>query len=70
MAPRFEVPDTEVEVKLDAAPSRSRLPVTVSAFDPPLSVLANWVLPVMVDDPVRVTAPLKVMVPDEELPLD
>ena len=70
MAPRLEVPDTEVEVKLDAAPSRSRLPVTVSAFDPPLSVPANWVLPVMVDDPVRVTAPLKVMVPADELPLD
>ena len=68
LAPRLEVPDTEVEVKLDAAPSRSRLPVTVSAFDPPLSVPANWVLPVMVDDPVRVTAPLKVMVPLLALP--
>ena len=69
LAPRLAVPDTEVEVKLDAAPSRSRLPVTVSAFDPPLSVLANCVLPVMVEEPVRVTAPLNVIEPADEPPL-
>ena len=68
-APKLEVPDTEVEAKPVAAPSRSRLPVTVRAFDPPAKVLANCVLPVMVDEPVRVTGPLKVMVPADELPL-
>ena len=70
LAARVEVPETDVEVKPEAVPSRSKLPVTVRALDPPVNVPANCVLPVIVDDPVSVTLPLKVMVPDEELPLD
>ena len=69
LAPRLEVPDTEVEVKFEAAPSRSKLPVTVRAFDPPVNVPTNCVLPVMVEEPVRVTAPLNVIEPADEPPL-
>ena len=41
LAPRLEVPDTDVDVNPVAAPSKSKLPVTVNAFDPPANVLAN-----------------------------
>ena len=41
LAPKLEVPDTDVDVNPVAAPSRFKLPVMVKAFYPPARVLAN-----------------------------
>ena len=59
-APRFEVPETVNEVKPVAAPSKSKLPVMVSALVPPARVEMKFTVePVKVRSPVeRVTAPV------------
>ena len=52
MAPRLEVPDTLNVDKPVAAPSRSRLPVTVKALVPPAKVDKKLMV-----EPVRVRSP-------------
>ena len=51
-APKLEVPDTSKVLRPVAAPSKSRLPVTVKALVPPAKVDTKFTV-----EPVRVRSP-------------
>ena len=55
----FDVPDTDKLVTPDIAPSKSKLPVTVKAFDPPVTAASVTVEPCSVLSP-----PESVVVPE------
>ena len=56
-APIFDVPDTDKFVTPDNAPSKSKFPVTVKAFDPPVTVFKLTVEPSKVDEADKVVVP-------------
>ena len=57
-APILDVPDTDIFVTPDTAPSKSKLPVTVKAFDPPVTAASVTVEPCSVlSPPERVVVP-------------
>ena len=58
-APILDVPDTDIFVTPDTAPSKSKLPVTVKAFDPPVTAASVTVEPCNVRSP-----PERVVVPE------
>ena len=58
-APILDVPDTDKLVTPDIAPSKSKLPVTVKAFDPPVTAASVTVEPCSVLSP-----PESVVVPE------
>ena len=58
LAPRLEVDDTSKVVKPVAAPSRSKLPVTVKALLPPARVDTKFTV-----EPVRVRSPPESVTP-------
>ena len=64
-APIFDVPYTDKSVTLDIAPSKSKLPVTVKAFDPPVTAASVTVEPSSVLSPAeRVVVPEYDCVPE------
>ena len=51
LAPMFDVPDTEILVTPEIAPTKSKFPVTVKAFDPPVTAFKVTVEAVKVLSP-------------------